>query len=199
MVDERSKPSIVVSKPTAWDTSTWSGLYRIWAEDWRVHGGSPLIPAIQALTVYRFGQWLQDPARSHLTRIIGSLVYRAGAAYARNVIGYEFRDGTRLGRRVRFYHQHGIVIDPGTEIGDDTAVRHGVTIGLRLTRVEGGPNVAGARIGARVEIGAGAKIIGAVRIGDGASIGPNAVVMTDVPAGASVIAAPSRTLRLHDQ
>lgn len=164
-----------------------------------MHGGSPLIPAVQALTVYRFGQWLRDPARSRATRAIGSLLYRAGAAYARNFIGYEFREGTTLGRRVRFYHQHGIVIDPGTVIGDDTTVRHGVTIGLRMARVEGEPNVAGAKIGARVQIGAGAKIVGAVLIGDDASIGPNAVVMTDVPAGASVIAAPSRILRLHDQ
>jgi serine O-acetyltransferase len=43
-----------------------------------------------------------------------------------------------------------------------------------------------------VSIGTGAKVIGPVRIGAGARIGANAVVVDDVPAGATVVGAPAR-------
>jgi serine O-acetyltransferase len=45
-----------------------------------------------------------------------------------------------------------------------------------------------------VNVGAGAKILGAVSIGDGAAIGANAVVLTDVPAGASAVGIPARVI-----
>jgi serine O-acetyltransferase len=48
------------------------------------------------------------------------------------------------------------------------------------------------RIGNRVNIGAGAKILGAVQVGDDADIGANAVVITDVPAGALAVGVPAR-------
>ena len=47
-------------------------------------------------------------------------------------------------------------------------------------------------IGDDVFIGAGAKILGAVTIGDGARIGANAVVVCDVPAGATAVGVPAR-------
>ena len=50
----------------------------------------------------------------------------------------------------------------------------------------------GATIEDHVSIGTGAKVIGGVRIGAGAQIGANAVVVDDVPAGATVVGAPAR-------
>ena len=47
-------------------------------------------------------------------------------------------------------------------------------------------------IGDDVFIGAGAKVLGAITIGDGARIGANAVVVCDVPAGATVVGVPGR-------
>jgi serine O-acetyltransferase len=47
-------------------------------------------------------------------------------------------------------------------------------------------------IGNDVYIGAGAKILGPVTIGDGAIIGANAVVIDDVPAGATAVGVPAR-------
>lgn len=49
-------------------------------------------------------------------------------------------------------------------------------------------------LGNRVQIGAGAVVLGAVRIGDGAIIGANAVVMSDVPAGAIAVGNPARII-----
>jgi serine O-acetyltransferase len=82
-----------------------------------------------------------------------------------------------------------VSIAKDAEIGDDCVIRHNVTIG----------GVSGARpdgpiIGSGVEVGAGAVIIGRIRIGDGARIGPNAVVMTNVPAGAIAVAPATRIL-----
>ena len=41
-------------------------------------------------------------------------------------------------------------------------------------------------------MGAGAKILGPIKVGDGAKIGSNAVVVKDVPEGATVVGIPGR-------
>lgn len=189
---------IQVSPPSTWDASTLEGLRAIWREDREINGRSFLNPATQMLTIHRFGEWLCHPNRGRPTKLLGNLVYRAGAAYIRNHLGFEIRKETRIGRRVHFAHQHGVVIAPETQIGDGTLIHHGVTIGLRIDG-KGGPAAVGARIGKDVRIGAGAVIVGTVRVGDGASIGPNAVVATDVPENGSVVAAPSRVLRMQGE
>jgi serine O-acetyltransferase len=43
-------------------------------------------------------------------------------------------------------------------------------------------------------VGAGAKILGPISIGDGARIGSNAVVVKDVPAGATAVGIPARII-----
>ncbi|WP_410054782.1 serine O-acetyltransferase [Olsenella uli] len=50
-------------------------------------------------------------------------------------------------------------------------------------------------IGTHVLIGCGAKLIGPIIIGDGARIGANAVVLNDVPAGATVVGIPASVVR----
>jgi serine O-acetyltransferase len=85
------------------------------------------------------------------------------------------------------YIIHGqLVADGLVEIHAGVVLAPWVTIGLRSG------NVRGAIIERDVSIGTGAKIIGPVRIGAGASIGANAVVVDDVPAGATVVGAPAR-------
>ena len=43
-------------------------------------------------------------------------------------------------------------------------------------------------------VGAGAKILGPITLGAGAQVGSNAVVVKDVPAGATAIGIPARIL-----
>jgi serine O-acetyltransferase len=87
------------------------------------------------------------------------------------------------------YLPHGqVVIDGIVNIGKNVEIRPWVTIGLK----EG--NVQGATIEPGVRIGTGAKIVGPVHIGRGAIIGANAVVVRDVPAGATVVGVPARIL-----
>jgi len=50
-----------------------------------------------------------------------------------------------------------------------------------------------------VDVGAGAKIIGKLKVGKHAKIGANAVVLNDVPAGATAVGIPAKdrpTLKL---
>jgi serine O-acetyltransferase len=52
--------------------------------------------------------------------------------------------------------------------------------------------VTGPTIERYASIGTGAKLIGPVRIGAGARIGANAVVVDDVPAGATAVGVPAQ-------
>lgn len=85
------------------------------------------------------------------------------------------------------YLPHGqVVVDGFVEIGRGVVLTPWITIGLR----EG--DIRGPRIGDRVLVGTGARILGPVRVGDGARIGANAVVLEDVPAGATAVGVPAR-------
>lgn len=186
-----------VSPPSAWDAATWAGLVEVLREDRRTYQGGPLHPGQHVMLVHRLGVWSNHPARRRVTRVVlGGLCHLTNTLYIRNILGFEISHLTRIGRRVRFVHQGGVVIQPNAEIGDDSMIFHGVTIGRRWEEshddLQDPP-----RIGCRVQIGVGAVIIGPVLVGDDAKVGPNAVVTSDVPAGASAVAPASRTLRLR--
>ena len=85
-------------------------------------------------------------------------------------------------------HPTGIVIHPDTKIGPNCMIFQNVTLGSN--RKPGVPS-----IGGHVDIGPGAKILGPIKIGDHAVIGANAVVLSDVPAGAVVGGIPARILK----
>lgn len=191
-----------VTSPTRWNTHARGALLRVIRDDLQANSAlsvSGIIkPAALALIVYRYGQWVFARRGSGSAVRLGEKLYWILFAAARNQLGIELVATAELGRGVRIEHQHGIVIHPFAVIGDEVQIHHGVTIGLNneqeLATIQ--QNV--PHIGTRVVIGVGATIIGAVVIGDGARIGPHALVTRDVPPGASVVAAPSRILRLSD-
>jgi serine O-acetyltransferase len=113
--------------------------------------------------------------------------------FVRNHYGIELSETTIVGRRFKISHQNGIVIHPKAVFGDDCEVRQNVTIGE-----SGRPDRYGEapRFGNRVKIGAGAAVIGKIVIGDDVTIGPNATVMTNIPAGTIVCAPPPRLIKL---
>jgi serine O-acetyltransferase len=87
------------------------------------------------------------------------------------------------------YIVHGqVVIDGQVEIHSGVTIAPWVTIGLRAG------DYRGATIERDVSIGTGAKVIGPVHVGEGATIGANAVVVDDVPPGATVVGAPARAV-----
>jgi serine O-acetyltransferase len=168
---------------------SWRELTATVREDWVAHGRCPIAsPGFLTLCVYRFGRWSRTlPAPLRLGPRVLHLVV---SILLRNTTGIELPLEAEIGRRVVFAHQGGTVIAKDARIGDDTIVRHNVTIGADAAgSTRGGPVV-----GNSVQIGAGAVLIGPVVVGDGARIGPNAVVMKDVPAGASAFAMPARIM-----
>ena len=89
----------------------------------------------------------------------------------------------------------GVVIGETADIGDDCTLYHGVTLGgTSWNKGKRHPT-----LGRNVVIGAGAKILGPILIGDGAKIGSNAVVVRDVPAGATAVGIPARIVTAEDQ
>lgn len=88
---------------------------------------------------------------------------------------------------ILFHHLNGIIISHYATFGKN------VTIYQQVTVTGGEPGTA-ATIDDDCELGAGAKIIGPVHIGKGAKIGANAVVVTDVPAGATAVGVPARII-----
>ena len=106
---------------------------------------------------------------------------------ARSITGVEIHPGATIGRRFFIDHGMGVVVGETAEVGDDVMLYHGVTLGGRsMERVKRHPTVEDG-----VTIGAGARVLGPVVIGEKSQIGANAVVVKDVPAGATAIGIPA--------
>jgi len=136
-------------------------------------------------------------------RAVSNRLWRGGfrwlarwlAHWGRFLTGIEIHPGATIGRRVFIDHGMGIVIGETAEIGDDSTLYHGVTLGgTSWNKGKRHPT-----LGRNVVIGAGAKILGPVLVGDGAKVGSNAVVVRDVPAGSTAVGIPARIATAADQ
>lgn len=113
---------------------------------------------------------------------------------ARFVTGIEIHPGARIGEGFFIDHGMGVVIGETTEIGRDVMLYQGVTLGGTSTRrVKRHPTLRD-----RVTVGAGAKVIGAVEIGENSQIGAGSVVVTNVPANATVVGVPGHIVAYRD-
>lgn len=161
-------------------------------EDRFTHGRDWTRPGFRAVAAYRFGVFamgVRAPVLGAALRFVWRLAHR----HARNAYGIEIYASAKIGRRFLVGHQSGIVVHEWADIGDDCVVRQGVTMGIALGKAWAPGR--GPVLGDRVDIGAGAILVGNLTIGDDVRIAPNAVVMTDVPANASVIASPGKILK----
>lgn len=119
---------------------------------------------------------------------------RATAHLGRFLTGIEIHPGATIGRRVFIDHGMGVVIGETAVIGDDSTLYHGVTLGgTSWNKGKRHPT-----LGTGVVVGAGAKILGPLTVGDGAKVGSNAVVVRDVPAGATAVGIPARIVTAED-
>lgn len=169
------------------------GLLRLLKEDLRRHGLDLLAPGFRALAAYRLGAWARM-FKPVLIRVPLLVIHGIAFRHVRNRYGIEIYTSAQIGRRLLIGHQHGIVVHRFATFGDDCLIRQGVTLGEAGLGRDNFAAGTGPIVGDHVDIGAGAVIIGNVRIGDRVNIGPNAVVMMDVPADATVLAPPARTM-----
>jgi len=116
------------------------------------------------------------------------LVARLVSQFGRFLTGIEIHPAATIGRRLFIDHGSGVVIGETAEIGDDVTLYHGVTLGG--TSLDTGKRHPTLQNG--VIVGAGAKILGPVVVGTNARIGANAVVLSDVPAGVTMVGIPAR-------
>jgi serine O-acetyltransferase len=124
-------------------------------------------------------------------RILGRVVSQA----ARWITGIEIHPGATIGRRLFIDHGMGVVVGETAEIGDDVTMYQDITLGGTSPSVNSAAQVNKKRhptLSDRVIVGAGAQVLGAITVGAGAKIGANAVVVTDVPAGALMVGIPAK-------
>jgi serine O-acetyltransferase len=108
--------------------------------------------------------------------------------------GIEIHPGARIGRRLFIDHGMGVVIGQTAEIGDDVTLYQGVTLGgTALHTGKRHPT-----LGDEVIVGAGAQVLGGFRVGNRARIGANAVVVSEVAAGTTVVGIPAKPIQRPD-
>ncbi len=170
-------------------------MLRLFIEDVRqkavwCYGSSSMSAVVQTLLTdgtaamfwYRAMQWSQRWRLVPLSMIFNKI----NAICCQCIIGRnaDFGPGFVL------IHSQGVVINSNVRGGRQIFVEHQVTIGAEKNQT---PILAD-----NIFIGAGAKIIGPVRIGKFSRIGANAVVVHDVPEGATVGGIPAKVLRQRD-
>lgn len=117
---------------------------------------------------------------------------RSIAYVSRTITGVEIHPAAKIGKGLLIDHGSGVVIGETAEIGDDVTIYQGVTLG-------GTGFATGKRhptLGDEVTVGSGARLLGPIEVGRGAKIGANSVVITDVPADATVVGNPGHVVRV---
>lgn len=138
---------------------------------------------LHAVWNYRTAHFFWKIKLKMIARIISNI--------GRLLHGTDIHPAAKIGRNFIIDHGTGIVIGETTIIGDNVLMYHGVTLG-------GTGNHSGEKrhpsICDNVMIAAGAKILGDIKIGSCAKIGANAVVLKDVPSGATAVGMPARII-----
>ncbi len=138
-------------------------------------------PGLHAIYIHKLARWFWLRG----LRWLGRFTSHVG----RFLTGIEIHPGAKIGSCVFIDHGMGVVIGETAGVGDGCTIYQGVTLGgtslYRGTKRH-------PTLGAGVVVGAGAKVLGGFTVGDGARVGSNAVVVKEVPAGATVVGIPGR-------
>jgi serine O-acetyltransferase len=145
-------------------------------------------PGLHAIVWHRGAHWCWRHGLHWLGRFLSHL--------GRMFTGIEIHPGATIGRRVFIDHGMGVVIGETAEVGDDCTIYQGVTLGgTSLAR--------GAKrhptLGRGVIVGANSQVLGGFTVGDGARVGSNAVVLKEVPPGATAVGNPARVLQAEGE
>jgi serine O-acetyltransferase len=133
-------------------------------------------PGLHAVYIHKLARWFWLHRLHWLARFTSNI--------GRWLTGIEIHPGAKIGSCVFIDHGMGLVVGETAEIGDGCTIYQGVTLGG--TSLEPGTK-RHPTLGPGVIVGAGAKVLGGFTVGAGARIGSNAIVVKEVPAGATVV------------
>ncbi len=138
-----------------------------------------LYPGFKAMRMYRRANWFYTRGHTFIARWISQRCVRK--------TGIEIHPGATIGKNLFIDHGTGIVIGETAVIGDNCIIYQGVTLGgTGLHKCKRHPT-----IGNNVLIGAHCTVLGNIKVGDNARIGAGAIVLVDIPAGATVVGCPT--------
>ena len=147
-------------------------------------------PAFHAMMAYRASHWLWKRNRHLIARFVSQT--------ARWLTGIEIHPGATIGKRLFIDHGMGVVIGETAVLGDDVTLYQGVTLGGTAPSVDS-DGQRGAKRHPTLEdgviVGSGAQILGPFTVHRHARVGGNAVVVREVPEGATVVGIPARVVR----
>ncbi len=145
-----------------------------------------LYPGVWALGFHRIAHWLFNAKLYFLARFINH--------FSRLLTAIDIHPGAKIGKN--FFIDHGFtVIGETAQIGDNVTIYQCVTLGgTNPTNGVGGKRH--PTLEDNVIVGSGAQIIGPITIGERGRIGANAVVMEDVPGGATMVGFKARSTLL---
>ena len=146
-----------------------------------------LEPAVWAIACYRLANWLQVSRPTALVRVPLKVVSYVANKWCEVVMEMCIDAQATIGPGLYIGHIGGVHINPQAVLGRNCDVAHRVTIGTSAMGREGSPVV-----GDDVYIGTGATLVGKIKIGNGVKIAANTLVMSNVPAGATVMGVPGR-------
>ena len=163
------------------------GFLRWTTQDWAVNAG--YLDSRLVLLWFRAAQW----AARHwgLPGRVFAAVYSLVTSL---FVGVELPPGLEVGPRLRIFHPHGIVLNPGVRLGADCVLRQHVTIGNVVRRDGTEKGVASAGDG--VEFGAGCVVVGGLHVGSHARVGALSLVLRDVPEWGVAVGNPATVVRV---
>jgi len=146
-----------------------------------------LSQGIWALCAYRFGRFCHHSRIPVLPRLLKP-VHLIWSKAVEILTGIKLYPQSVIGPGLYIHNFGGVVVY------GDTGRECILVQGAQLLYRGDGRGAGGPTIGDAVYVGAGAKVLGPIHVGDGARIGANAVVLVDVPTGATAVGVPARVI-----
>jgi len=140
-----------------------------------------LLPGPKAIFFHMIGHFFYKIRLYFIARLISE--------FSRFLTGIEIHPGAKIGKNLVIDHGLGVVIGETSVIGSDCLIYHGVTLGGVAADPSGRRH---PMLGSRVTVGAGAKILGAINLGDDVKVGAGAVVISNCPAGVTMVGMPAK-------
>ncbi len=133
-------------------------------------------PPLRAMVWFRAGGWLKAAG----VRGAGGYTQRR----LLRVYGLELEVGADIGGGFYIAHPSGCTIR-AERVGENATIIAAVTVGLN-------GSLRWPVVGDRVFLGAGCRVLGPIVVGDDVKVGANAVVLTDVADGRTMVGIPAR-------